>query len=242
MSLLRDLVGSLPPRPAVSPSAPALILTTSAVPPDPPSPGIATTGQLVRDVTLLALVGALEVAVTGQALTNVAAVPDDRLAATVRTSIDAVVDRLRLEIRDRLRDDHAARRIWHFVDLAGATLRGIIADELLTTPEGFAAIDDWDYRDWIAHHGASPETLDSPLVRGRVRPRVRIRARRRRPASLRRREPVCSLSAKMFFDYRGAIFWKMTAGMGEVVFAPLYQALRARGVRFGSSTGSTAPG
>ena len=35
------------------------------------------------------------------------------------------------------------------------------------------------------------------------------------------------LSAKLFFDYRGAIFWKMTAGMGEVVFAPLYEALGA---------------
>ena len=40
------------------------------------------------------------------------------------------------------------------------------------------------------------------------------------------------LSGKMFFDYRGAIFWKMTAGMGDVVFAPLYEALRARGVGF----------
>ena len=40
------------------------------------------------------------------------------------------------------------------------------------------------------------------------------------------------LTTKMFFEYRGAIFWKMAAGMGDVVFAPLYQALRARGVEF----------
>jgi uncharacterized protein with NAD-binding domain and iron-sulfur cluster len=40
------------------------------------------------------------------------------------------------------------------------------------------------------------------------------------------------LASKLFFEYRGSIFWKMRAGMGEVVFAPLYQALRARGVRF----------
>jgi uncharacterized protein with NAD-binding domain and iron-sulfur cluster len=36
----------------------------------------------------------------------------------------------------------------------------------------------------------------------------------------------------MLFDYKGALFWKMTAGMGDVVFAPLYQVLEARGVRF----------
>ena len=40
------------------------------------------------------------------------------------------------------------------------------------------------------------------------------------------------LAGKFFFDYRGSLFWRMRAGMGDVVFAPLYQALRARGVRF----------
>ena len=36
----------------------------------------------------------------------------------------------------------------------------------------------------------------------------------------------------MFFTYKGAIFWKMTAGMGDVVMAPMYEVLRRRGVRF----------
>ena len=40
------------------------------------------------------------------------------------------------------------------------------------------------------------------------------------------------LTMRMFLDYKGALFWKMRAGMGDVVFAPLYQALRRRGVRF----------
>ncbi|HEX5586482.1 MAG TPA: FAD-dependent oxidoreductase [Acidimicrobiia bacterium] len=231
VSLLRDLIGSLPARPSAARPTPPLVLTASAVPPDPPSPAPAAVGQLVRDVTLLALVGALEVAVTGQALTDALGAPDDRLVAPVRASIDAVVDRLRTEIRDRVGDDHGARRLWQVVDLVGATMRGIVADELLTAPDGFAAIDDWDYRDWIAHHGASPDTLDSPLVRGVYdlvfgyehgddhRPRFAAGT-------------GLLLSAKLFLDYRGAIFWKMTAGMGEVVFAPLYQVLRARGVRF----------
>jgi hypothetical protein len=34
------------------------------------------------------------------------------------------------------------------------------------------------------------------------------------------------------FTYKGAVFWKMQAGMGDVVFAPLYEVLRRRGVRF----------
>src|ERR1700685_2500568 len=36
----------------------------------------------------------------------------------------------------------------------------------------------------------------------------------------------------MFFTYRGAIFWKMRGGMGDIVFAPYYEVLKNRGVRF----------
>jgi hypothetical protein len=32
--------------------------------------------------------------------------------------------------------------------------------------------------------------------------------------------------------YKGALFWRMKAGMGDVVFAPMYLALRHRGVKF----------
>ncbi len=40
------------------------------------------------------------------------------------------------------------------------------------------------------------------------------------------------LTGLVLFEYKGAIFWKMTAGMGDIVIAPLYQALRRRGVKF----------
>src|SRR6185503_17954707 len=36
---------------------------------------------------------------------------------------------------------------------------------------------------------------------------------------------------RAFFTYRGAFFWKMQGGMGDVIFAPLYEVLRRRGVR-----------
>jgi uncharacterized protein with NAD-binding domain and iron-sulfur cluster len=37
---------------------------------------------------------------------------------------------------------------------------------------------------------------------------------------------------RAFFTYRGAFFWKMQAGMGDAVFAPFYEVLKRRGVRF----------
>ena len=37
---------------------------------------------------------------------------------------------------------------------------------------------------------------------------------------------------RMFFTYRGSLFWKMRSGMGDIVFAPFYEVLKKRGVRF----------
>ena len=34
---------------------------------------------------------------------------------------------------------------------------------------------------------------------------------------------------RMFFTYRGAMFWRMRSGMGDAVFAPLYKVLSSAG-------------
>jgi uncharacterized protein with NAD-binding domain and iron-sulfur cluster len=40
------------------------------------------------------------------------------------------------------------------------------------------------------------------------------------------------LAGRMLFDFKGSVFWRMQVGMGEAVFAPLYEALARRGVEF----------
>ncbi len=39
-------------------------------------------------------------------------------------------------------------------------------------------------------------------------------------------------SFRMFFGYRGSFAYRMQAGMGDTVFAPYYEVLRTRGVKF----------
>jgi uncharacterized protein with NAD-binding domain and iron-sulfur cluster len=121
--------------------------------------------------------------------------------------------------------------MWQVAGLVLACVRGALSDGLLSSPAGFAAIDHLDFRDWLARHGATADTLDSPLVRGMYDLVFAYESGdHRRPrfaAGL-----GLFLAGKFFFEYRGSIFYKMRAGMGEVVFAPLYEALRARGVRF----------
>lgn len=165
----------------------------------------------------------------------VSMIRNEQRAATANypwlASLDSIVDRLHATLRDMSRRDDRTRRLWSLLDLIMTTTRGILADALLVDPRGFDAINDEDYRDWIRRHGASAETLDSALVRGMYdltfanhhgdanRPRFGAGT-------------GLFLSGKLFFDYRGSIFWKMTAGMGDVLFAPMYQALRERGVEF----------
>ncbi len=132
---------------------------------------------------------------------------------------------------DALRRRADGRRTFALVDLVLTNLRGIAADGLLTAEGGLSAIDDQDYRDWLATHGAAPETIESPLIRGLYdlvfayeggdpqRPRFSAGV-------------GLQLATRMFLDYKGAIFWHMQAGMGEVIFAPIYEVLQRRGVSF----------
>ncbi len=123
----------------------------------------------------------------------------------------------------------AAQRSAELLDLLVTMLRGIIADRL--TIRGYTAVDHLDLRDWLAHHGASRDAIESPIVHGHYDLSFAYEGgdpgRPRFPAGL-----ALHLTMRMFLDYKGALFWKMRAGMGDVVFAPLYQALRRRGVRF----------
>jgi len=130
-----------------------------------------------------------------------------------------------------LSDKPGLGRLMGVVEIVLATLRGSLRARLLEDPRGFDALDDYDTRAWLRQNGASEEAVQSSFVRALydlgfafedgdlARPRIAA------GAGLRG-------SLRAFFTYRGAFFWKMKAGMGDVVFAPLYLALSRRGVRF----------
>ncbi len=157
--------------------------------------------------------------------------PSSGAASVVLDAVDVVMQRLRADLAERAGRDDAVRRSWQFIDLVGAIVRGIVTDRLLERPEGYAAVDDVDYRDWLVRHGAGRDTIESPLVRVVYDLVFGYEQGEESRPSFSAGTGLL-LSGKMFFEYRGAIFWKMTAGMGDVVFAPLHDALRSRGVEF----------
>ena len=146
-------------------------------------------------------------------------------------ALDVAVDRLEAALLARAGSDPAIRRAWCLASVMVAVVRGIVTENLLIDPDGFSRINDRDFVDWIVSHGASPEVRDFAFMRGLYDLVFGF-------AGADLSQPGFGaglgvfLTGKMMFEYKGAIFWKMAAGMGDIVFAPMYQALRARGVRF----------
>lgn len=150
--------------------------------------------------------------------------PVHKLVDAVRAGVNALMEPL-------LEGDAECRYLWEVIDTVLTTMRGVLMFGLVTDPRGFDALDEYDTREWLALCGASERTLNSTFVRGLYdlafayedgdynRPRIAA------GQGLRG-------GFRMFMAYRGALFWKMQGGMGDVVFAPMYEVLKARGVRF----------
>jgi uncharacterized protein with NAD-binding domain and iron-sulfur cluster len=121
-------------------------------------------------------------------------------------------------------------RFWRGVlELVAASLAGIVRDDVMW--RGFATIDEDDFRAWLGRHGASQETLAcSPVLQGLYDLSFAYRGGDKGQPSLAAGKALQSLL--MMINYEGSFMWRMRAGMGEVVFAPMYLALRERGVRF----------
>ncbi len=138
---------------------------------------------------------------------------------------------LRDAVQRLVASDPAARRSFHLVEIVTANIIGILADGLLEAPDGIRSIDHLDYREWLLHHGIDPTAVESPLLRGMYDLTFAYEnadiSRPKFSAGL-----GLQLATRMLYSYSGGLFWKMRAGMGEVIFAPLYQVLRRRGVRF----------
>jgi uncharacterized protein with NAD-binding domain and iron-sulfur cluster len=144
----------------------------------------------------------------------------DAISRAVRGQIEALVTR-----------DDEARRLWELWDLTLAVIRGALRHRLMTDPRGFDAVNDYDCREWLRLNGASDRGVNSAFVRGLydlafayedgdvTRPRIAA-------------GDALRGTLRSFFTYRGAFFWKMQSGMGDVVFAPLYEVLRRRGASF----------
>ena len=100
-------------------------------------------------------------------------------------------------------------------------------------------IDRWDFREWLGRFGAAPETQSSPLVRIIYDAAFSYRnggvsnpVTKRLDGAEMGAGTVLRIMLLMAFTYKHAFYFKMRAGMGDIIAAPLYEVLRRAGVRF----------
>ena len=118
------------------------------------------------------------------------------------------------------------RHTYILCELGFALGVGILKDEIIWW--GFDCIDDLEWQEWMRSNGCSEESLCSAIVRGCYDYVFGfVRGTRDVAAGTGTR-----LLLKFVFAYRGYFFYVLRATMGELVFAPIYQVLRDRRVKF----------
>lgn len=129
------------------------------------------------------------------------------------------------------RVDHSieAHKLWVALNLAGSAACGILADGIAY--QGWDSIDDLELREWLGQHGANQTTLDSAPLRGVYDLVFGYVAGKVNNPQFAAGTAMRGM-LRMLLTYKGAIFFKMQAGMGDIVFSPLYESLVKRGVSF----------
>lgn len=189
--------------------------------------------NVLRDVTRLLRYGQLA---TLTALIQGAQLLESALAALpvfpanlASQLIDSISTAARRLLEPLLDQDEEGRYLWEIIDLVLASLKGSLRFELVT--KGFESINHLDSRAWLKMNGASPRSLDCAFLRGLYDLAFAYEDGDPGKPRMAAGEGLRG-SFRMLFTYRRSLFWKMQAGMGDAVFAPYYEVLLRRGVRF----------
>ncbi|MDI1451823.1 NAD(P)-binding protein [Polyangium sp. 6x1] len=122
-------------------------------------------------------------------------------------------------------DEPELRRLRVSMSLFMTVVRGLLVDDLVLPPRNWLSIDHLSFREWLAKHGAEPEAIHSPLIDG-------LHAAAYAHGLDVAAGTLLHAILRLTYSYQGALLYKMQAGMGETVFAPLFTVLERRGVRF----------
>jgi uncharacterized protein with NAD-binding domain and iron-sulfur cluster len=144
----------------------------------------------------------------------------------IQTALHRWIDQL---IRDEVKASPLLLEVLAFLDLGLAYVRGFGVDGVYS--QGFDVINGHEFSDYVRLHGAHALTLGSGFVRGAysyifgfvggdpTRPNLEA------GTTLR-------MLLRLLLAQCGGVFWRMNAGAGDCVVAPMYQALVASGVQF----------
>ena len=151
----------------------------------------------------------------------------DEVSSEQRNHLEFLLDASLQHVRGSIptaKDD--LRQAYIICEIALTIAFGMLRDGVLWL--GFDCIDHLEWSDWMAANGCSEPSLNSAVVRGCYdyvfgfldgKPSVAAGTGTR-------------ILLKLVFAYRGSFFYLLRATMGELIFAPLFEVLRKREVKF----------
>lgn len=157
---------------------------------------------------------------------------DPREHETLRSLLGSLRNWIARHSAERLTGDTEFRRFFILADLMLTSIVGGLADGLILNPEdNLERVNKLDYKQWLRQHGAAEITVDSAIVRGLydlifAYPQGRWRGDGEVEAG------TMFVSLMGTACYQGAIIWKFNTATGDMIMAPLYEVLKARGVTF----------
>lgn len=127
------------------------------------------------------------------------------------------------------------RRHWMILYLGAVGMAGALSDDLIT--DGFQKIDGLDFREWLNANTLLKDPLANNLaIDGSVLPTALYNIAFAYDGGDSKNPNfsaavAISLGMRIVLGYKGSVLWKMQAGMGDTIFAPIYTVLKRRGVK-----------
>lgn len=114
-----------------------------------------------------------------------------------------------------------------------AHIIGLTADFKPIMEQGYDALDGLEYKSWIRSHDPSPKKVvaDGAPVNTLYELVFAYKKGELKTPDFSAGVGVRSL-IRLCFDYKGAIWYQMQGGTGDIIFGPLHQVLKERGVKF----------
>ena len=151
--------------------------------------------------------------------------PDSTLLKSQVTSVQALLK----STFSTLKRNSTTKEYFSIIDTVAAVIIGMLEDNLLHT--GMHTINHFDLRQWLKKHGASETTLHSGFVLGHYDEAMSyINGDINKPDM--EAGTALQLFLPLYFCCEETTSWDHQAGLGDAIFAPIYEVLKERGVHF----------